>query len=141
MNSYKLINDYNFGITSEIELLEKLRNKFNPNLRLSSSNYSLFDYECDNMYVELKTRRCIKNYYKSTIIGMNKVKRAYDLIRLDSNIKIYFVFRFIDSICYYEFDEQEINQLKQTMITRKDRRINGETGQYLEIPINKLIDF
>jgi len=140
MNSYKLINDYNFGITSEIQLLEKLRDKFNPNLRLSSSNYSLFDYECDNMYIELKSRRCSKNYYKSTIVGVNKINRALDLKTLDINIKIYFVFKFIDHICYWQFDEIEMNSFLKSIKTRNDRHII-EKAEYLEIPINKLIDF
>ena len=140
MNLNKLINDYNFGIASEIELLEKLRDKFDSNLKLCSSNYSLFDFESDKTYVELKTRRCTKNYYRSTIVGINKINRAIDIKNLDINIKIYFVFRFIDYICYWEFDEDEMNTLNQTSVTRKDRH-KKETAQYLEIPINKLIDF
>ena len=136
----KFINDYNFGIESEKQLLEKLRDKFNPNLRLSSSNYSLFDYECDNMYIELKSRRCSKNYYKSTIVGVNKINRALDLKTLDINIKIYFVFKFIDHICYWQFDEIEMNSFLKSIKTRNDRHII-EKAEYLEIPINKLIDF
>ena len=140
MNKNKLIDDYNFGIESEKELLYKLQNKFDLNLKLSASNYSLFDYESNSTYIELKTRRCTKNFYKSTIVGMNKINRATDLKRLNIDIKIYFVFRFIDYICYWEFNEEDMLKLNQSKITRNDRH-KIETAKYLEIPINNLIDF
>jgi hypothetical protein len=140
MNKNKLIDDYNFGIESEKELLDKLQNKFDLNLKLSASNYSLFDYESNSTYIELKTRRCTKNFYKSTIVGMNKINRATDLKRLNIDIKIYFVFRFIDYICYWEFNEEDMLKLNQSKITRNDRH-KIETAKYLEIPINNLIDF
>ena len=140
MNINKLIDDYKFGIESEIELLDKLQNKFDSNLKLTSSNYSLFDYECNSTYIELKSRRCTKNHYRSTIVGMNKINRAIDLKRLNIDIKIYFVFRFIDYICYWELIEEEMIKLNQSKITRNDRH-KIETAKYLEIPINKLIDF
>ena len=140
MNKNKLIDDYNFGIESEKELLDKLQNKFDSDLKLSASNYSLFDYESNSTYIELKTRRCTKNFYKSTIVGMNKINRATDLKRLNIDIKIYFVFRFIDYICYWEFNEEDMLKLNQSKITRNDRH-KIETAKYLEIPINNLIDF
>ena len=140
MNINKFIDDYNYGIESEIELLDKLRDKFDSDLKLSSSNYSLFDYESPNIYVELKSRRCSKYFYPSSIVGMNKIIRASDLKRLDIDIKIYFVFKFIDKLCYWEFNEEEMKALTQSMVTRKDRH-KIETAKYLQIPINKLIDF
>jgi hypothetical protein len=140
MNINNFIDDYNFGIESEKQLLTKLQTQFDSNLKLSSSNYSLFDYESNLTYVELKTRRCTKHYYRSTIVGVNKIDRALDLKRLHINIKIYFVFKFIDYICYWQFDEIEMNSFLKSIKTRNDRH-KRETAQYLEIPINKLIDF
>ena len=140
MNRNLFINDYNFGIESEKELLSKLQTKFDSNLKLSSSNYSLFDFESNSTYVELKSRRCTKGYYRSTIVGMNKINRAIDIKNLNIDIKIYFVFKFIDYICYWEFNETEMMKLKQSKITRNDRN-KVEQAQYLEIPINLLIDF
>ena len=140
MNRNLFINDYNFGIESEKELLSKLQTKFDSNLKLSSSNYSLFDFESNSTYVELKSRRCTKGYYKSTIVGMNKINRAIDIKNLNIDIKIYFVFKFIDYICYWEFNQEEMMKLKQSKITRNDRN-KVEQAQYLEIPINLLIDF
>ena len=140
MNRNLFINDYNFGIESEKELLSKLQSQFDSNLKLSSSNYSLFDFESNSTYVELKTRRCTKGYYRSTIVGMNKINRAIDIKNLNIDIKIYFVFKFIDYICYWEFKEEEMMKLKQSKITRNDRN-KLEQGLYLEIPINLLIDF
>ena len=140
MNRNLFINDYNFGIESEKELISKLQTKFDSNLKLSSSNYSLFDFESNSTYVELKSRRCTKGYYKSTIVGMNKINRAIDIKNLNIDIKIYFVFKFIDYICYWEFKEEEMMKLKQSKITRNDRN-KVEQAQYLEIPINLLIDF
>ena len=140
MNRNLFINDYNFGIESEKELLSKLQSQFDSNLKLSSSNYSLFDFESNSTYVELKSRRCTKNYYKSTIVGMNKINRAIDIKNLNIDIKIYFVFKFMDYICYWEFKEEEMMKLKQSKITRNDRN-KVEQAKYLEIPINLLIDF
>ena len=140
MNRNLFNNDYNFGIESEKELLSKLQSQFDSNLKLSSSNYSLFDFESNSTYVELKTRRCTKGYYRSTIVGMNKINRAIDLKNLNIDTKIYFVFKFMDYICYWKFDEEEMMKLKQSKITRNDRN-KVEQGLYLEIPINLLIDF
>ena len=41
---------------------------------------------------------------------------------------------------YWKFDEEEMMKLKQSKITRNDRN-KVEQAQYLEIPINLLIDF
>jgi len=140
MNRNLFNNDYNFGIESEKDLLSKLQIQFDSDLKLSSSNYSLFDFESNSTYVELKTRRCTKGYYRSTIVGMNKINYAIYSKHLNIDTKIYFVFRFIDYICYWEFNEEEMMKLKQSKITRNDRN-KIEQAQYLEIPINLLIDF
>ena len=51
-------NDYIYGINSEIEILEKLREHFNADLQIIDNKYSLFDFEAENILIELKSRKC-----------------------------------------------------------------------------------
>ena len=133
------INDYNFGINSESEILQILRNTFNPNLEIVKYQFSLFDYEGENCLIELKSRKCTKNFYKTTMIGCNKILKASELYKKNNNINIYFVFRFIDCLTYWKFDEEKMKKLKIKEGGRSDRG-KKENGLYFYIPIEDLIN-
>ena len=133
-------NDYNYGINSEIEILEKLREHFNADLKIIDNKYSLFDFEAQDILVELKTRKFCKAKYETTMIGCNKLIKASELYKNNNNLNIYFVFRFIDCLTYWKFDEEKMKKLQIKEGGRSDRG-KKENGLYFYIPIIDLINF
>jgi len=101
----------------------------------SSSSYSApcgsFDFEGNNILIELKSRRCNSFTYPTTIIGINKFKN------IDPNKKYILLFSFTDFVLYIEYDEPLFNTFEIKTITRRDRgRI--ESSKYFHIPIQLL---
>ena len=129
--------DYLEALEIEINLKSIIENQFNVKLILTS-RYHIFDYvtECNNIYVELKNRNCNSNKYQSVLIGENKIKEA---IKLKSENKtIYFVFKFIDCIKFWKFDEIEESWIGCGY--RNDRGI-FESSPAVYIPHNILSEF
>jgi len=96
------LNDLNYGVKKEIELLEIFRNKFSKNLQLTN-DYFVFDYECEECFVELKTRRNTKDKYPDTMVGKNKLDYAEH-----ANKAVYFCFEFTDGLYYWKFNPDDI---------------------------------
>jgi hypothetical protein len=48
--------DINFGNENELEIYKILKNKF-PELK-KTYKYNVFDFYYDNLFIELKSRRC-----------------------------------------------------------------------------------
>ena len=100
-------NDYIYGKNSEVEILDKLRIFFKADLEIVEHKFSLFDYHAKDILIELKSRRCTKNFYESTMIGCNKLINAGHKISKNSSLKIIFVlfilfFLFLHKINYVE---------------------------------------
>ena len=133
------INDYNFGIISESEVLDKLREHFHANLEIIEYKFSLFDFQAQDILVELKTRKCTKNKYESTMIGCNKLIDAEKKIKDIPNLKIYYVFRFTDCLTYWEYTPDKMKQLPIRKGGRNDRN-KKEEGLYFYIDIKDLIN-
>ena len=70
-------NDLNFGLNSEKIILEIIKKKFNNNI-IQTNKYDIFDFYDDEnkIYFELKTRKCSKNQYLDSMIGLNKINYA-----------------------------------------------------------------
>ena len=96
------LNDFNYGVKKEIELLAKIRDKFSSSLEMTD-RYFVFDYECDECFVELKSRRNTKDRFHDTIVGKNKLDYAEH-----ANRAVYFCFSFIDGLYYWKFNPDDI---------------------------------
>lgn len=135
MIDYNLLReDGLFGLSSETRLLNTLNDFFNCKLRLTKYRNSLFDYESvDNsrIKIELKTRRCCKNDYASTILGANKCTEGLKLI--EEGYKIYFCFQFEDGLYYYQLTENSPAEYTLGNIT-SHRRGMCESKQHAFIP-------
>ena len=126
-------SDYNFGIQKESFFLSKLRNKFGLDVLPVNDKYCAFDFESKDTVFELKSRRCLKNTYESTMIGLNKINKYKAL-----NKSIILCFSFIDVDCYYEYNINDELTVKRS--GRNDRG-RDEYNDYLHIPIELLKDF
>ena len=124
--------DYNFGHQKELSIIEKLKNKFGNNIR-SKDRYCLYDFESDECIFELKSRRCLKGTYNTTMIGMDKIRNLESM-----NKKIILLFSFIDKDCFFEYDSND--DIIVDVGGRNDRGYN-EFNDYLYIPINLLKEF
>ena len=138
MTSYlgKLNTDYNFGMVKEGEMIGLLERLFGCPLK-KTTRYVVFDYEGENISIELKTRRNKANKYPTTMIGMGKVNEGLKRIRNNPNHSIYFVFCFTDSIQYFQLTEDNLDKCNIGLGGRNDR-FNEEINEYLYIPIEEL---
>ena len=127
---FKKINDYNFGINKELQLLPTIKQFLNDNTIYKLENSNEFDFKGDNKYIELKSRNNNYNKYPTTMIGYNKIKKALEL-----NEDVYFIFNFTDGIYYYKFDRDKELEIKQG--GRRDRG-RPEIKDYYFIPIEIL---
>ena len=93
----KKYSDLVFGKLKEIEIKQILEQYFNTTLQ-TSSKYNLIDFQNEDLYIELKSRRNTYSKFDTTIIGKNKIDYAKSL-----NKKVIFVFNFIDGLYYIEY--------------------------------------
>jgi len=125
--------DYNFGIQKESLFLDKLKNKFGIDVLPVKDKYCSYDFESNDSIFELKSRRCLKETYPTTMIGYNKIKNYQVLHK-----RIILCFNFIDTDCYYEYNPND--ELTVKTGGRCDRG-KDEYNDYVYIPINLLKDF
>ena len=131
MNIQKRL-DIEFGNDNEAKLLDTIQKFFNDDsIKKTNDKFSPFDFEGNNILIELKSRRCNSFTYPTTIIGINKFKN------IDPDKKYILLFSFTDFVLYIEYDEPLFNTFEIKTITRRDRgRI--ESSKYFHIPIKLL---
>ena len=88
--------DIDYGQIAEKKAIILLQEYFKFSL-VKLDYYNSFDFynEQENVYIELKSRHCQVNTYKSTMVGMNKINKARLLNR--KNFSVYFFFYFTNS--------------------------------------------
>jgi hypothetical protein len=125
--------DIIYGNNNEIIIKNIIEKYFNiDDLKKTKSN-DIFDFISNNIYFEVKSRRCTKNKYNDTMIGYNKI-----LYLKKNNInQAYFIFMFEDGNYFYKYIEDD-KDCNIRIGGRWDRGIT-EKKQYYYIPTNKLI--
>ncbi len=102
------MNQYDYGISQELIMLEKLKKKF-PNIRMTNDRYDNFDFvdEENKILIELKSRRIKSdNKYPSTILGSNKIQNGR--LKKEEGYKVYYFFNYLDAIKYYRLKNKDI---------------------------------
>ena len=134
MNNNEIkINDLAFGFLAEDKYLPIIKNYFNnDNIKKTPQN-NLFDYECDGIKIELKSRRINHNKYNTLIFGKNKYDKGLEYIQ--NNEKVYFIFNCLDGLYIWEQTLEEIPQFKRG--GRNDRG-RPEYTDLAHIPISWL---
>ena len=126
----KKYSDLVFGKLKENEIKEILEQYFNTTLQ-TTSKYNLIDFQNEDLYIELKSRRNTYSKFDSTIIGKNKIDYAKSL-----NKKVIFVFNFIDGLYYIEYSPLfDSFDLCEQYILRDNKK---ELKTNYHIPINLL---
>jgi hypothetical protein len=98
--------DLKFGLVSEEKELERLKKFFDkPQLKKVKEKYFVFDFACEDLYVELKSRRSTHDKYPDTMVGKNKIDYAKHTTR-----PVCFVFSFTDGLYYWKYNESDIGE-------------------------------
>lgn len=145
----KKINQYHkdckLGDEGEKAIKPMLEEFFNTNFK-KTSRYHTFDFISENrkIYIELKTRRCCKNQYPSTMIPYHKIIKGFDIIKKaeenKKKKKIYIVFKFTDKTCYFRLKKDTFNKEKWVRKGGRFDRGRPEVKEYAYIPVELLID-
>ena len=124
--------EYNKGKENEDNHFLFLQEYFNdPTLKQTTKKFSTFDYNSDNIIIELKKRNFDFGKYEDYMIGLNKIKRAQKL-----NKDIYFIMLFDNGMYSYKYNADD--KLNYRISGRRDRGFN-EFKQYAFIPIELFI--
>jgi len=94
--------DFHFWLESESkvgELFEKLWRTVQPTTDTDILDFKIIDKNKNEVWLELKTRRCAINTYPDTMIGLNKLIEAYKRYNKEWLYTI-FVFQFTDWLYY-----------------------------------------
>jgi hypothetical protein len=121
-------DEYNKAKEHEEEHFLFLQEYFNdPTLKKTTKKFSTFDYNSDNIIIELKKRNFDFGKYEDYMIGLNKIKRAQKAKK-----DIYFIMIFDNGMYCYKYDIND--KLNYRSGGRRDRGYN-EYKQYAYIPI------
>lgn len=132
MNYNKLKSDVKFGLEQEELIKDIMLDYFKIPYLNKTSQFNEFDYYYNNIYFEVKSRRCKYNTYPTTMIGYNKIKN----LRKNGIKECYFIFNFEDDIYCYKYNDNDNFEIMKS--GRFDRGLN-EIKNYYHIPINKLV--
>ncbi len=107
MNNQKQI-DLRFGFKSENDIHEYLETYFGKLLRTEENKdmgkYYEFDKYNEDVFIEMKTRRIKHNQYNSLMFGFNKLKKGRELQKANPNLRIFYLWRCLDGVYYWEQD-------------------------------------
>jgi len=122
--------DLEFGLNEENKVYNYLK-KFYPNLQRSKKKNDIYDFYDDTqkLYIELKSRRCCKATYDSTMFPLNKIKWADQKI---DQYKFIFLFNFYDGLYKFDYTGDDTSYSLRNG-GRRDRGIN-EYKVYSYIP-------
>ena len=133
MSTFKVKHSINFGFQNEDIMLPIIQQFFNDSTIVKlTSKFSPFDYRGEQKLYELKTRKCDKNTYDTTIFATKKFK-------FEPNTKKVLVFSFNDGNYYIEYDESFNNFKKEVKKFRHDRGNQDQAVEYIHIPAENLI--
>ena len=120
------------GKKNEDEHFAFLKDWFNePTLKQTKKVFSTFDYNSDNIIIELKKRNFDSKKYPDLMIGLNKIEKAKKAKK-----DIYFVIDMEDGLFSYKFNADD--KLNYRSGGRRDRKVN-EFKPYCYIPMELFI--
>jgi len=123
--------DLRYGLDKEDRLFSTIKGAFGDNLCKTPSRCR-WDYESDDVLVELKSRRNKYKTYPTTMIGKGKIDAM-----LKSGKQSFCVFNFTDGVYSIEVTPDIIDKFELRQGGRWDRG-RPELNQYYYIPIKLL---
>lgn len=126
------MTDYVFGKRQEKKLFLQIKENFGKDLKQDTDQFALFDFNNENTFIELKSRRCKHDTYHDTMIGMNKVYKAKE----NPDNDYIFCFNFTDGLYYFKHHP---NYKYTIRFAGRNDRSRDERKTYAFIPKEDLI--
>jgi len=101
----KKLEDLNFGLKCEDEILPLLKLQFGEDVKKKKCKNDPFDFDGDNLVIELKSRRIKHNKYDTLFFGKNKYDKG--VMYQKEGVRVYYVFNCLDGVYYWEQREDE----------------------------------
>lgn len=108
--------DLKKGKENELKVYEYLKNNVYPKIKKSKGEFAVFDFKLKNLRIEVKSRNCYSNTYKTTIVGKNKIKYLEKY-----NYEGVFYFLFEDGLYRWDYNPNNPNEFYTKLGGRKDR--------------------
>jgi len=128
--------DLIMGQLNEDYIKESLCSYFGLKTLMKLDLFHPMDFQSNNKYFEIKSRRFRFNKYDTTMVGKNKIDWVIE--NYVSGNDFYFVFVFEDGDYFYKYNPDD--EFKTGIGGRWDRGYN-EIKLYYYIPIDKLTKF
>ena len=134
--------DQDYGEQAEKKAIIQLQTFFDNKL-IKLDHYNPFDfYNEQNLYIELKARRCQINTYESAMIGMNKINKARILTRKSNNVYFCFYFTKTDytecDLYYWKFNLLDFDKYVICKNGGTVDRGKNEIKKYAYLPVSLL---
>ena len=126
-------SEYQYGLRME-QIHHPIFNNIFDKVFDETDKWCEYDFIKDNIYIELKSRKCKKDTFQTTIIGISKIKKYKEILKKNPDAKIYIFVNFLGDLQYWLYKE---NDYDISYIKRKDRR-NLPGVPHLNIPIEDL---
>ncbi len=97
------VKDQKIGDEGELYVKEVLEKYLGEKLDKTEPWHN-YDLKGENLYIEIKTRRCKSNKYKSLYFS----KAKYDFIKKNPNYSYKFVYNLYDGIYLWNYNEADI---------------------------------
>ena len=125
-------NDYKYGMSQEKKVLKIIRHFWNkPNIEKTKDQYSTYDFEDENNFYELKSRKFPSYKFETTMIATGKFQTKKSQILL---------FDFTDGLYYIKYNPDEFANFTTQLYQSEDRiGMRGNNREYVFIPVNRLI--
>ena len=103
--------DYIYGVQQQSNIHNTLKEYFRSDtFKSTKGQYCKYDFEDDNCIFELKSRKCNKNLYDTTLLTCNKI--------INTSKHQIFIFNFKDEICYLKYDEEIFKTFEKKLYSR-----------------------
>ena len=114
--------DLSFGFKSEEEIHGLLEKYFGTLLKTRDFAEMGWNYEFDKFndkyFIEMKTRRIVHDKHESLFFGANKFKKGEELLLVNPDLKIYYLWRCNDGVYGWLHNSTPFRRMKRG---RRDR--------------------
>jgi hypothetical protein len=131
-------SEYQYGLEKEKCLVKRiisfLENEGYSDIK-ETNRYNIFDFKGggkNQVLCELKTRRCNKSDYQTTIIGKNKYDKTIE--EIGKGYDVYYFFEFTNNQLYF-YKVNKVDEFNTKNIYRRDIKQHKE---HIEIPTKLL---
>ena len=100
--------DLKFGFANEEAMIDALRKLPNcENINKTKDQFDAIDFESQDTFLELKSRRIKHNQYPTALIGCNKISKICN----NGKSNNYLCWNYLDGLYYMKYDSNQFKTL------------------------------